>query len=679
MRRLGYVSLICVTTMVVAALLPSQQTARAQGAQPAALVIEGGTLIDGNGGAPVRDVQIVVEGNKITRIGRKGQAPPAGARVVNADGKFIVPGLIDALVNYLWYQGEMYLNNGITSYVGIGDMGETGVVYAEAVKRGIIRAPRPIDWPVHFAGPAGNLTGLESVFDSPHPLRGPEEAREMTRRNLALGGYGISFQNGNVLPETFMAAVEVAHAAGKPVGIRAGGRGLGAKESSLMGADFIPRSNGVGQAVASVAAEDPVPGIPAQQNELELWANMDEAKAADLIKVLVQQKTALIPAFNQKAPGLPKGWPRFEAQSRRIFADPFLATYYPTGRYQTILFNFLDPPNLQPDVVDARRKGYQNALRFHRMLIEAGGRVLAGTDGGNFSMPGIGLLHEMQTFVDDMGLKPMQVLQSATKWPAEAMRMQSQIGTVEAGKMADILIVNADPLLDIQNLQKIAVVVADGRVVDLKYHGDYWSPFQGDGPITLPVVDDINWAVNIKQNFLQGPGANPVPGVNQARGAGAGGDQAQQGGARGGGGGRGGRGADPALLAARLKALEDPLPAGIGAGRPPQPTIETIDSGRRDFADVDFSKTVVKEGGPTLTVKLTGFNYFQRSQAYFNGVPVPTKVNNRISLEVTIDERLLRSPGRYPLVVKNLSTADPANPAIGNGTSNPAWLIVGFK
>jgi hypothetical protein len=409
---------------------------------------------------------------------------------------------------------------------------------------------------------------------------------------------------------------------------------------------------------------------------------MDEAKAADLIKILVQQKTALIPAFNQKAPGLPKGWSRFEAQSRRLFADPFLATYYPKGRYETILFNFLEPANLQPDIVAGRRKGYENALRFHRMLIEAGGRVLAGTDGGNFSMPGIGLLHETQTFVDDMGMKPMQALQSATKWPAEAMRLQNQIGTVEVGKLADILIVDADPLADIQNLQKVAAVVADGRVQDLRYHGDYWSPFQGDGPITLPVVDDLNWAVNIRQAFLQGPGAAPVPGANPAPAAG--GDQAQQGAGRAGGGGRGGggggaRGADPALIAARMKALQDPLPAGLGAGRPPQPTIETIDVGRRDFPDPDFAKTVVKEGGPTLTVKLTGFNYFQRSQVYFNGVPVPTKVANRISLEATIDESLLRAPGRYPLTVKNISTADPANPAIGNGTSNRAWLVVGYR
>lgn len=649
-------------SFVLGILIVVAMRAQLDGPAPAqgVLVIDGGTLIDGNGGPPVRDVQIVVQGNTIARIGRKGEAAPSGARIIDADGKFIVPGLIDSLVNYLWYQGEIYLNSGVTSYVGIGDMGETGVVYAEAIKRGKIRAPRPVDWAVHFAGPAGNLTGLESPFDAPHPLRTPDEAREMTRRVLALGGYGITFQNGGVTPETFRAAVEVAHGAGKPVGIRAG-LNIDAKQAALMGADFIPRSNGVGATITSLP-------VQAGQNELEQWANMDEAKAADLIKVLVQQRTALIPSFIQKAPGLPSGWPRFEAQARRLFADPFLTSYYPTARYQTILWNFLELPNLRPDVVEARREGYQNALRFHRRLIEAGGRVLAGTDGGNFSLPGLGLHHELQTFVDDMGLTPAQALLSATRWPAEALRIHDRVGMIEAGKLADILVVDADPLADIRNLERIAVVIADGRPWELGYHGDYWSPFQGDGPITLPVVDDIGWAVNLRRNALAGRGGGAPPPVA---------GPAQEGVQPDGGRGAGGRGAGPAPD--QLAALQQPLPAGFGAARPPQPTIETIDSGRQDFPDVDFSKYVVKEGGPSLTVKLTGFNYFQRSQVHFNGIPVPTKVLNRVSLEATIDESLLRTPGRYPLVVKNLALADPGNPALGDGTSNRAWLVVAYR
>jgi hypothetical protein len=669
MRRPSYSLLIFLTCVLGVVLAPSRQSVRAQGVQPAVLVIDGGTLIDGNGGAPIRDAQVVIEGNRITRIGRKGQARPNGAQVINGDGKFIVPGLIDSLTNYLWYQGEIYLTNGVTSYVGIGDMGEVGVQYAEGIKRGKIRAPRPIDWAVHFVGPAGNLVGLESQFDAPHPLASPAEAREWTKRLLDLGGYGITFQNGAASPETFQAAVEAAHAAGKPIGIRAG-QNIDARQASMMGADFIPRSNGVGAMVTTLPPPAPGAGFGGGPNELDQWANMDEAKAADLIKLFLQQKTALIPAFNQKAPGLQSNWARFELQSRRVFADPMLMAYYPNSRAEAILFNFLDPPNLKPDVIDVRRRGFRNALSFHRRFVEAGGRVLVGTDGGNFAMPGIGVLHEMQTFVDDMGLTPMQTLQAATKWPAETMRLQDRLGTVAAGRFADILIVNQDPLAKISNLQDVAYVIADGRVQETTYHASYWSPFQGEGPITLPVVDDIGWAVNLKRQALAGRGgggAPPVPADPAAAGGRAGGR---------GGRGRGGAAPDGAPVAPALAA---PLPAGFGAARQPQPTIETIDPGRRDYADPDYSKAVVKEGGPTLTLTLTGFNYFQRSLVYFNNIPVPTKVLSRIALEATIDESLLRTPGRYTVVVKNLGLADPANTALGNGTSNKAWLIVGYR
>jgi cytosine/adenosine deaminase-related metal-dependent hydrolase len=104
-------------------------------------VIEGGTLIDGNGGPPIPDAQIVLSGNRIVRIGRKGAATPAGARVIRADGKFILPGLWDALLNFFSYQGEALLNNGVTSFIGIGNNGETGVFMRDGIVKGRILSP----------------------------------------------------------------------------------------------------------------------------------------------------------------------------------------------------------------------------------------------------------------------------------------------------------------------------------------------------------------------------------------------------------------------------------------------------------------------------------------------------------------------------------------------------------
>ena len=385
-------------------------------------------------------------------------------------------------------------------------------------------------------------------------------------------------------------------------------------------------------------------------NELQQWADMDEAKATDLIHVLVDHKTTLVPAFLQKAPGLPQAWQRFELQARRMFSDPALMAYYPATRAQALLNNYVDPAPARPNVIDVNRRGYENALRFHRTLIEAGGRVLIGTDGGNFSLPGLGVLHEMQVFSEDMKLPPMQIIQAATKWPAETMRVEKELGTVEVGKLADLLIVDESPLKDIGNLQKVAAVVADGKVQPRGFQPWYWSPFGGEGPITIPVVDDIDWAVMLR-------------GQRGGRGGAAAAEQADGRGGR----GQGGAGAPP---------------AGAGGGRGgiggrPQPTIETIDSGRRDYSDQDFSKVVVKEGGPTLALKITGIGYFQRSVVYFNDVPVPTRLVGPVELEARIDESLLRTPGRYSIVVRNPGVADPAK--LGDGTSNRGWLIGGYR
>src|ERR1700704_174261 len=97
--------LLCVAALV---WIFSGNATHAQ--QTAALVIEGGTLIDGNGGAPVPDTVVVIQGNKIATVGRKGQTNyPANAQVIKADGKFIVPGLWDAHSYGTWFLNDFYV------------------------------------------------------------------------------------------------------------------------------------------------------------------------------------------------------------------------------------------------------------------------------------------------------------------------------------------------------------------------------------------------------------------------------------------------------------------------------------------------------------------------------------------------------------------------------------------
>src|SRR5258706_245231 len=115
----------------------------AQAPQPASLVIEGGTLIDGNGGTPVPDSVVVIQGNKITAVGRKGQVSvPANARVLNAAGKFVLPGLWESQTAYSWYFGEALLNHGITASIDVGTDQETAVPHRDSVLHGKVLAPR---------------------------------------------------------------------------------------------------------------------------------------------------------------------------------------------------------------------------------------------------------------------------------------------------------------------------------------------------------------------------------------------------------------------------------------------------------------------------------------------------------------------------------------------------------
>ena len=125
------VSGICPALPLSAASLSGQP------ALPQTLVIQGGTLIDGNGGAPVEDAAVVIDGNRIESVaGGNAAAIAGGATVIGAEGKFILPGLWDSQVSYSWYFGEIMLNYGITSTIDVGNSREVAIAHRDAVHAG---------------------------------------------------------------------------------------------------------------------------------------------------------------------------------------------------------------------------------------------------------------------------------------------------------------------------------------------------------------------------------------------------------------------------------------------------------------------------------------------------------------------------------------------------------------
>jgi hypothetical protein len=245
--------------LAVAAITVWAMVDRLAGQAPAqaALVIEGGKLIDGNGGTPVPDVQIVIRGNRIAAIGRRGAPIPQGARVLPADGKFIIPGLWDAHLNFYSHNGEAMLNHGVTSFIGIGDNGKARIFAREGILKGRILAPRPWDAPVHFQDFA-NLNGLESPYFQLKVLNTSDDAREWVSRILGLGASGVFFQNGRAKDDVVRTAFELAHKAGKPGFIRATGPEIFPKKAADLGVDAIPLSQGVSEEIAN----DAMPPVP---------------------------------------------------------------------------------------------------------------------------------------------------------------------------------------------------------------------------------------------------------------------------------------------------------------------------------------------------------------------------------------------------------------------------------
>jgi len=605
--------------LLLLAILGGLTSAQAQ--QSPALVIEGGTLIDGNGGMPVPDSVVVIQANRITSVSRKGQAAayPANAWVIKANGKYVLPGLFDSQNSYSWYFGEAMLNHGVTSTIDVGTTGETAVPYRDAVFHGKAKGPRAFTGVSRLSVNPNALvaTGLENPLTHTRVPKSAEETRQLVRAWIAAGADYILTYDGALPMDYYQAAFDEANKAGKPVFTRAYGPVLFPKDAALLGSANLPHSAGIGIAVT----KDPSKFKEGRddRNELDRYAEMDDAKARDLVQVLVAHHVALVPTFMINFPGYPKEWAQFAEEARLLFTNPDLLAYYPANAMRSALQSYLRSD--QGELRERRRKGYQNAMRFHKMFVDAGGHLVVSGNTNDAWVPGVDLHQEMQIMAD-AGLTPMQIIQGSTKYPAEMLRKQNLLGTVEAGKLADVIIVNADPLQDIKNLDKINTVIQDGKIVELGYHSNYSSPFSNVAAQTIS-VEGLPWAVEMKKS---------------SRGA-EGGPQ---------------RAADDSIV---------PDPPNS-----PQPAIETM------------NPIIVKQGEPAV-ITVTGFNFVRKSAVYFNGKPVPFRAVKSTQLEVMLDAEALREGGRFDLVVKNPEPLDPffVRSMWGNGTSNIAHLIVNYK
>lgn len=437
---------------------------------PAALaeevtVLVGGTVIDGNGGPPLPDAVVVIRGNRIVAVGKRGDTRyPGTAKVIDVAGKFVLPGLIDIHIHYQDWMGELFLAHGVTTVKDLGNVVEWISAVSADVESGRMRGPR-----IFYVG-----NGL----DAPPPAReshvgvdNPEMARAAVRLLHSRGASAIKIRE-KVTPELVTAIVGEAHKLGMPVTGHI--KRLDAREAALAGIDGLEHASGVVQLLSTRAREidpkeDPLQSVIA---DLKAFAGIEDSKLDELAKLLAKRRVAIIPTM--------VGWWRMASDHRDDFArqDAGYAKNQSLGYVPedvrklwstSFLYNVKNANDLAQLKIAFKKLQYL-LLRQH----QAGGKVLAGSDTVNF-VPGLSLQRELLMLVD-AGFTPLQAITMGTRDNAQFLRRGADLGSIEKGKVADILVVSANPVTDIRNLGQIWLVIKNGKPVDTTYHADYSIP-----------------------------------------------------------------------------------------------------------------------------------------------------------------------------------------------------------
>jgi len=429
--------------MLCLALPASSRDARAQ----AAVAFTGVTVIDGTDSIPRHDQTVIIRGNRIASVSaRRATRVPSGARVIDGRGKFLVPGFWDMHVHTAITGGRemlaLYIANGVT---GVRDMaGEWATLagWRKEIEAGALVGPRMV-----LSGPY--LEGGDVPI--PHVLvRNAEEARIGVDALVALGADFIKVHS-QLNAEAYYAIARRA----RERGIAFGGhvpRVVGAAAASDSGQKSIEHLLGI---PADCTVADSVALLPRFTVQAALGRCSSE-DLAPLYAKLVRNGTWVTPTFTAQYEVAM--WPK------RALPGDSVAHYLPEAvrKYVAQIFPMPDsiPPNADSVGLAMLEKRMRQVATMHR----AGVRILTGTDAPlRNSPPGFGL-HEELVLLTRGGMTPFEVLRAATLEPAHYLGMLEWAGTVAPGKLADLVLLDANPLADIRNTSRISAVVANGRL-----------------------------------------------------------------------------------------------------------------------------------------------------------------------------------------------------------------------
>lgn len=446
------VTLSLATTTSAGLVTPAQKPAANK---PAArlLAIVGATVIDVNGKSHIADAVVVIEGNKIKSVGPRAKVKvPSGAEIIDATGKYLIPGVIDTHTHSAYdgkdsWLSSRFLATGITTVL---DTGSLPPVYElkRRIASGDLQGPRML-----VCGPM--ISGEPVAFPMSETVNTPAEARRAVDTRVAAGADFIK-THAQLAPNDLRAAIDEAHKKGLRTISHTGK--TNALEAVLAGTNILTHLVGV----ADAAVPDPEKIRSAHTSAFLAgwiasslaWPQADQAKLDQLIHEMV---------------------------TRHVFYSPTLSIHH------TIAFArdpdaFRDsaaasvPPDLvlkdweglakQPFDTAPFKKAWIHMQQFVKRFYDAGGVLIVGTDtAAVYQAPGLSA-HEEMRLMAELGIPVIDALRAGTINAARALGIDRETGSIEAGKLADIVIIDGDPLADINNTRKIARVIKAGVVYE---------------------------------------------------------------------------------------------------------------------------------------------------------------------------------------------------------------------
>jgi imidazolonepropionase-like amidohydrolase len=405
---------------------------------------------------------VVVSGNHITAVSDSAHFQiPAHARVIDCKGQFLIPGLWDMHVHCAfgdWFPGgrdvilPLLIANGVT---GVRDMGGDVPVlsaWRDQISKGQIVGPRMV---ISGSMLDGYLPDGKSLrFPSSIPVTTPAEARAAVD---SLKRQHVDFIKTQSLisRESYFAAVEEARKQGLPFVGHVPDK-VRITEAIAAGQKSIEHLMGFFEGCSSV--EDRF--IKGDGYMQLLLNSQDKAKCDKLLALLAQAQTWQVPTLVWQRGG--------------TFLDQLDWKHQPLDRYVPAYWRdvtwhrFMEQmmPDILHDPLELRKEYFTRNLQAVGSMHRAGVPLLAGTDTAPaiYVMPGFSLHDELANFVE-AGLTPMEALQTATSNPARFLGREDQ-GAIEPGKLADLVLLSANPIDDIHNTQKINAVVTNGRFLD---------------------------------------------------------------------------------------------------------------------------------------------------------------------------------------------------------------------